>query len=160
MVSLGKWTLFLSLILASVKAQTDPDEGLLQKCSSGICRSTGDITPLQVKEALDCPNCTHVYDICTRDRCPQEGPISVQTFSANKEVIFMDECLGWELAQAFCCEKFGGKLWEPRTKEEYDEVRSKVIDINTNFRYGEKQDGPGVIYPLFSTTILLRGVYM
>jgi hypothetical protein len=125
------------------QSRVDPDGGfqaLPFECSAGqvsrLCRPTQDIGPREVKLAAKCQNCTRILNLCTRHKCPQEGPVTVFSRKASKSVIFMDDCLSWVTAQAVCCDKYGGRLWEPRTKEEYEEVMEQAISSNNNFRTG------------------------
>ena len=40
-----------------------------------------------------------------------------------KEVILPSrECMTWPQAQAYCCKKYGGKLWEPKDTSELQSV--------------------------------------
>jgi hypothetical protein len=128
---------FLAVGATSVIAQktNDPDGGyqtLPEKCSttskfaSSQCRPSQDIGEKEAKLSAQCPNCPRINNLCARDRCPQIGPVTVLPRTASKAVIFMEDCLSWETAQAICCDKFGGRLWEPRTRAEYEEVMAEA----------------------------------
>ena len=39
-----------------------------------------------------------------------------------KLIMPMEECMNWPEAQIYCCETYGGKLWEPQNATEYSDV--------------------------------------
>ena len=70
-------------------------------------------------------------------QCMQmEGDMSMSNEDQTMKVIIpQDECLTWPEAQQYCCEVYGGKLWEPQDNTEYTDIYNQYINfVSINFR--------------------------